>query len=47
MINKEGFTMTICTIPKVEYARFKRRKIEAEFTGGDITTDGGDMLGNL
>ena len=36
--------MTVCTIPNVEYARFKRRKIEAEFTGGDITTDGGVML---
>jgi len=44
MINKEGFAMTVCTIPKVEYARFKRRKIEAEFTGGDITSDGGVML---
>ena len=36
--------MTVCTIPKVEYARFKRRKIEAEFTGGDITSDGGVIL---
>ena len=36
--------MTVCTIFNVEYTRFKRRKIEDEFTGGDITSDGGVML---
>ena len=36
--------MTVCTISNVEYTRFKRRKIEAEFTGGGITSDGGVIL---
>jgi hypothetical protein len=36
MISKGGFAVTVCTIANVEYTRFKRRKIEAEFTGGDI-----------
>jgi len=36
--------VTVCTISNVEYTRFKRRKVEAEFTGGDITSDGGVML---
>lgn len=36
--------MTVCTIPKVEYTRYKRRKVEAQFIGGDITSDGGVML---
>jgi len=36
--------VTVCTISNVEYTRFKRRKIEAAFTGGDITSDGGVML---
>jgi len=36
--------VTVCTIPKVEYTRYKRRKVEAQFIGGDITSDGGVML---
>jgi hypothetical protein len=44
MINKGGFAVTDCTIANVEYTRLKRRKIQAEFTGGDITSDGGVML---
>ncbi len=38
MIKKEVSIMTVCTIAKVEYARFKRRKIGAEFTDGGITS---------
>lgn len=36
--------MTVCTISNVEYTRYKRRKVEAKFNGGDITSDGGVML---
>lgn len=36
--------MTICTTKKIEFARSKGRKIEAGFSGGDITSDGGILL---
>ena len=36
--------MTVCTTKTIEYARCKRRKVQAEFNGGDITSDGGVML---
>lgn len=36
--------MTLCTTKKIEFARSKRRKIEAEFKGGDVTSDGGILL---
>ena len=36
--------MTNCTTPKIEFSRLKRRKVEAEFSGGEITSDGGALL---
>ena len=36
--------MTNCTTAKVEFPAFKRRKIEAQFSGGAITSDGGVLL---
>lgn len=36
--------MTNCTVTKIEFPAFKRRKIEAQFSGGDITSDGGALL---
>lgn len=36
--------MTVCTTKVIEYSRCKRRKVQAEFNGGDITSDGGVML---
>lgn len=36
--------MTVCTTKIIEYSRCKRRKVQAEFNGGDITSDGGVML---
>lgn len=36
--------MTVCTTKTIEYSRCKRRKVQAEFNGGDITSDGGVML---
>lgn len=33
-----------CTATKIEFPAFKRRKIEAQFSGGDITSDGGVLL---
>ena len=36
--------MTKCTRAAVEFPPLKRRKVEAEFTGGDVTSDGGVLL---
>lgn len=36
--------MTHCTTPKIEFPSLKRRKVEAEFSGGEITSDGGALL---
>ena len=36
--------MTVCTTKIIEYSRCKRRKVQAEFKGGDITSDGDVML---
>ncbi|MGB0722112.1 MAG: transposase, partial [Gammaproteobacteria bacterium] len=36
--------MPNCTDRVVEFPRLGRRRIEAEFTGGDISSDGGVML---
>ena len=36
--------MTVCTTKIIEYARCKGRKVQAQFNGGDITSDGGVML---
>lgn len=36
--------MTVCITKTIEYSRCKRRKVQAEFNGGDITLDGGVML---
>jgi len=36
--------MTNCTIEKIQFPSLKRRKIEAEFSGGSITSDGGGIF---
>ncbi len=36
--------MTNCTVTKMEFRAVKRRKIEAEFNGGAISSDGGVVL---
>ena len=36
--------MTVCNTKMIEYSRCKRRKVQAEFNGGEITSDGGVML---
>lgn len=36
--------MTVCNTKIIQYSRSKRRKVQAEFKGGDITSDGGVML---
>jgi hypothetical protein len=36
--------VTVCTTKIIEYARCKGRKVQAQFNGGDITSDGGVML---
>lgn len=36
--------MPKCTTTKIEFSDLKRRKIEADFSGGAITSDGGVLL---
>ena len=36
--------MTKCTTKTIVFTRCKRRKVQADFTGGDITSDAGVML---
>jgi hypothetical protein len=36
--------MTNCTAAQLEFPAFKRRKIQAQFSGGAITSDGGVLL---
>jgi len=36
--------VTVCSTKIIEYARCKGRKVQAQFNGGDITSDGGVML---
>jgi DDE family transposase len=36
--------MTNCTAARIEFPAFKRRKIQADFSGGAITSDGGVLL---
>lgn len=36
--------MTVCTQSILEFPPLKRRKIQAEFSGGDISSDGGVLL---
>ncbi len=36
--------MANCSVQKALFPGFKRRRIEAEFTGGDMTSDGGVWL---
>jgi hypothetical protein len=42
-LNKD-LPVTNCTATKIEFPVFKRRKIEAQFSGGAITSDGGVLL---
>jgi len=36
--------MTKCTTETVEFPGLKSRRIEAEFSGGDVSSDGGSLL---
>jgi hypothetical protein len=36
--------VTNCTQESIEFPRVKRRRVEASFNGGDITSDGGVLL---
>ena len=38
--------MTLCTTKTIEFTRCKRRKIQANFDGGEITSDAGAILLN-
>ncbi len=36
--------MTDCTLSKIEFPRCRGRRVEADFAGGDISSDGGALL---
>ena len=36
--------MTICTSDQLSFPNISRRKVEADFTGGDVSSDGGVLL---
>jgi hypothetical protein len=36
--------MTDCTANRIEFAPFKRRRVEVRFDGGDVSSDGGVLL---
>ncbi|WP_200882563.1 transposase, partial [Methylobacter sp. BBA5.1] len=36
--------MPNCTAAQIDFPAFKRRKIQAQFSGGAITSDGGVLL---
>jgi hypothetical protein len=44
LINKGGFAVTKSTTTTIEFTRCKRRKVNADFGGGEITSDAGVML---
>jgi hypothetical protein len=41
---ERNFAMPDCTQEELSFPSFDRRKIEASFTGGDVSSDGGVML---
>jgi hypothetical protein len=41
---ERNFAMPNCTQEEIRFPSFDRRKIEAGFTGGDVSSDGGVML---
>ena len=44
MQGERDFAMTICSRDQLEFPGCKGRKMEAEFSGGDVTGDGGLLL---
>ena len=38
--------MTVCNKPELEFKRCKNRKVQANFKGGNITSDGGVLVLN-
>ena len=36
--------MTVCNTQRIEFARVKGKKLEAEFIGSAVTSDGGILL---
>ena len=44
MYFNKNLPMTNCTSDRIEFPAFKHRKIEAQFSGGAITSDGGVLL---
>ena len=38
--------MTLCTTKTIEFSRCKSRKVQANFNGGEITSDAGAILLN-
>jgi hypothetical protein len=43
-INQGGFAVTVCTRTSFEFPVANRRRVQASFTGGDVSSDGGLVL---
>ncbi len=41
---ERGFAMTDCSSTKLSFPSCKGRRVEAEFSGGDVSSDGGVLL---
>jgi hypothetical protein len=44
LIKKVNSAVTVCRTKVIEFSSCKRRKVRAQFYGGEITSDGGVML---
>jgi len=42
--NQGGFTVTVCTQTSFDFPVANRRRVQASFTGGDVSSDGGLVL---
>jgi hypothetical protein len=42
--NQGGFAVTVCTQTSFEFPVVNRRRVQASFTGGDVSNDGGLLL---
>jgi hypothetical protein len=38
---KGDFAVTVCTTEMIKFSSCKRRKVQTQFCGGEITSDGG------
>jgi len=44
LTQREDLTVTDCTLSKIEFPACRKRRVEADFSGGEITSNGGVLL---